>query len=74
MKHEQDDGHRGHGHHRELARPHSTALSPEPGRTDSTSRRLIVRAVEAEAIGGMLDLDKMELPFLDALCRETLRV
>ncbi len=38
-------------------------------------RQEILQAVEAEGDGDMLDYDKlMELPYLEAVCRETLRV
>ena len=35
----------------------------------------ITRAVEADGVGDTLEFDKlMELPYMDAVCRETLRV
>lgn len=38
-------------------------------------RAEILAAVEAEGHGDMLDFDRlMELPYLDAVCRETLRL
>ena len=38
-------------------------------------RQEILQAVEAAGDGDMLDYDKvMELPYLEAVCRETLRV
>ena len=38
-------------------------------------RAEITQAVEADGDGDMLDFDKlMELPYLEAVCRETLRV
>ena len=38
-------------------------------------RAEIVHAVEADGVGDTLEFDKvMELPFLDAICRETLRL
>lgn len=38
-------------------------------------REEIIRAVETDGTDGEIDFDKlMELPFMDAICRETLRV
>ncbi|CDO70229.1 hypothetical protein BN946_scf184942.g29 [Trametes cinnabarina] len=50
---------------------HLLAQHPE---VQERARAEIIQAVEAEGNGDMLDFDRlMELPYLDAICRETLR-